>query len=101
MQVTTASEGEARALSRAAVERRLAACAQVGGPVASTYWWDGDMVSASEWTCTFKTVPAQVAPLVDMLRARHSFDVPEIVVIPVVGGSQAYLRWVAEESTGR
>ena len=84
-------------VSRSAVETRLAACGQVSGPVTSTYWWDGALTGAQEWTVTFKTTDAACEALVDHLLAVHPYEVPEIVVTRVSGGNPAYLRWVSDE----
>jgi len=98
--VTTAVDSEAAAarLSRGAVEVRLAACGQVIGPITSTYWWNGALETAQEWTIAFKTTEANVAALSDHLEAAHPYDVPEIVVTPVIGGNRAYLEWVETET---
>jgi len=80
VQTTTDSRAEAMELSRAAVEARLAACAQVAGPVASTYWWD------------------RYDELASFLTERHSYDEPEIIALPIVAGSAAYLTWMREET---
>lgn len=101
VQVTAASADEAGALGRRAVEHRLAACAQVSGPVTSTYWWQGAVTSATEWVCTLKTVADRVDELASVLRAAHSYEVPEIVVMPVVAGDPDYLAWVEAETAAR
>jgi periplasmic divalent cation tolerance protein len=95
---TTDSEAGARELARGAVEARLAACAQISGPVTSVYRWKGAVETAPEWQVLFKTTPARYAALEDHLRAVHPYETPEILATPVVRGSADYLRWVAEET---
>ena len=67
-------------LAAAAVAGRLAACAQVGGQVDSTYWWRSGMETSTEWSVQFKTAPDRLAALVDQIRASHPYEVPEILV---------------------
>jgi periplasmic divalent cation tolerance protein len=82
------------------VEERLAACAQVAGPIESTYRWQGQVAHATEWYCHLKTSAARAAGLRDRLRALHPYDTPEIIAIPIVDGDPAYLRWVEASVSG-
>jgi periplasmic divalent cation tolerance protein len=97
---TTDSPGEADRLARSAVERRLAACAQVVGPVTSTYWWEGAVETASEWQCILKTTAARFDELRAHLEREHTYETPEIVATPIVAGGAAYLEWVERETAG-
>lgn len=85
-------------LARAAVEARLAACAQVAGPVASTYWWEGALERAEEWLVVLKLPAGRYQELAEFLTQRHSYDEPEIVATPIVTGSSSYLSWIDEET---
>jgi periplasmic divalent cation tolerance protein len=76
------------------VEERLAACAQVVGPVGSTYRWEGRVETAEEWFCHLKTTAARLPALIVRVRELHSYEVPEVVALPIVGGDEAYLRWI-------
>jgi len=96
--VTAPDAAEATRLGTMAVESRLAACAQVSGPIASTYWWEGVITTATEWVCVLKTTSALLAPLVAALRAAHPYEVPEIIATPIVAGDADYLAWIAAES---
>ena len=100
VQVTTTVDSRSKAdeLARAAVERRLAACGQVAGPIDSTYWWNGAVDSASEWQVVYKTTAARTDALVAMLRAEHPYDTPEIIATPIVAGNPDYLAWVRTET---
>jgi periplasmic divalent cation tolerance protein len=97
---TTDSREDAEALARGAVEARLAACAQIAGPVTSVFWWEGKVDTAQEWQVWFKTTAAAYARLEEHLRAAHSYDVPEILCLPVTAGNQAYLAWMDTETNG-
>lgn len=85
----------AEQLAAALVDRRLAACAQVSGPVASTYRWRGTVEHASEWLCQLKTTRARLPALEAALDTLHPYDLPELTVVPL-GGSTAYLAWIEE-----
>jgi periplasmic divalent cation tolerance protein len=100
VQTTTDSRAEAVELARAAVEARLAACAQVSGPVASTYWWEGAVERAEEWLLALKVPASGYQALADFLARSHSYDEPEIVATPIVAGSEGFLSWIEEETRG-
>jgi len=96
--VTTPDEALAGELARALVEERLAACAQVGGPIESSYRWEGEVQLDREWLVTAKTVEGRVPELARRVQEMHPYDVPEVVAVPAMGGSEAYLEWVRAES---
>jgi periplasmic divalent cation tolerance protein len=98
VQTTTDSRAEAMELSRAAVEARLAACAQVAGPVASMYWWDGGLERTEEWLVLLKLPADRYDELAAFITERHSYDEPEIVALPILTGSAACLSWMWEET---
>ncbi|SCL62354.1 divalent cation tolerance protein [Micromonospora yangpuensis] len=85
-------------LAAAAVAGRLAACAQVGGQVDSTYWWQSNVETTTEWSVQFKTAPDRVAALVQQIRATHPYEVPEILVTTVASGHPGYATWVFEHT---
>lgn len=92
---TVDSREIAEQLAAALVDRRLAACAQVSGPVASIYRWRGTVNHASEWLCQLKTTRARLPALEAALDTLHPYDLPELTVVPL-GGSTAYLAWIEE-----
>jgi periplasmic divalent cation tolerance protein len=100
VKTTAGSKPEAEKLGRAAVEARVAACAQVSGPISSVYWWNGSLEQAEEWVCVFKVPAANFDELAGLVKREHSYDTPEIIATPVSGGSREYLAWVAEEASG-
>jgi periplasmic divalent cation tolerance protein len=95
---TTDTREEADRLVRSAVDRRLAACGQVVGPISSTYWWNGAIETSSEWHCLFKTTALRLDELVAHVEAEHSYETPEVIATPIVSGSAAYLAWIARET---
>ena len=94
---TAATELGAQAITRAVVERRLAACAQVIGPITSTYWWQGKIETAEEWLCIMKSRQDLYEALEKAIRQAHPYEMPEILAFPVVLGSQDYLEWMDHE----
>jgi periplasmic divalent cation tolerance protein len=100
-QLTTTLPDRAAAdrLAATLVEERWAACAQVTGPVESTYRWQEQIERATEWYCHLKTTFALVPGLVARIRELHPYDTPEIVAVPLVDGDPDYLRWI-EASVG-
>lgn len=102
VQVTTTTDArqEAAEIAKVAVGERLAACAQLVGPIASTYWWEGEIESAEEWMVIFKTTVDRFEDLAVLIADLHSYDTPEIIATPVVAGSGDYLSWVREQATG-
>jgi periplasmic divalent cation tolerance protein len=96
---TTDSRKEAAEIARSAVTERLAACAQLVGPIASTYWWEGEIESAEEWMVLFKTTTDRFEDLAAQITELHSYDTPEIIATPVVAGSADYLSWMSEQTT--
>ncbi len=98
IQITTTTEHErdAEGIARSLVQRRLAACVQVVGPVASTYRWQGDLETAQEWQCQIKTRRALYETVEAAIIELHPYDVPEIVVTEIVLGT-AYGKWFDEQ----
>jgi len=93
--VTAGSADEAARVGRTLVDERLVACANVVGPIRSIYRWEGAVDEAAEHLLVMKARAADVAAIDARVRALHSYDVPEVLALPVVGGSAAYLAWVA------
>lgn len=89
----TAAQGIAREL----VERRLAACVQVMGPIQSTYRWHGEVETEREWMCVVKTDKRCLSHVMDAVREAHPYDLPEIIAMPVVQGSREYFAWVLDQ----
>src|SRR5262249_44089347 len=98
--LTTAPADEAETLARTLVEEHLAACANVQAPMTSLYWWQGKIERDAELQIGFKTSRAQLAALAAGLAALHSYEVPELLVVPVVWAADSYTDWV-KASTGQ
>src|SRR5438132_428617 len=98
VQTTIDSKEGAQKIAEAIVGKRLAACAQVSGPITSTYWWQGKLEQSEEWVCTAKTRKDLYHALEQAIRENHSYDTPEIVATQIVAGSTSYLNWIEDET---
>lgn len=95
--VTCSSPAEARRIARSAVQKRLAACGNISSaPVTSIYRWRGKVERARETLLMLKSTLRAFAALEAEIRRMHSYDVPEIVALPIVAGSESYLAWIGE-----
>jgi periplasmic divalent cation tolerance protein len=93
----TSSRAEAQSIADAAVEQHLAAAAQVIGPVASTYWWKSRMEHTEEWLCLLKTSAEVYLEVEKLIQSLHSYELPGILTVPIVGGSETYLDWYTQQ----
>jgi periplasmic divalent cation tolerance protein len=98
---TVADRAAGTALARVLLERRLAACVTVGAPVDSLYHWRGRIETATELPLTIKTRAALYQQVEAAIRELHDYEVPEIVAVPVIHGSDSYIGWLVDETTPR
>jgi len=97
--VTAASADGATQIGRALVDERLAACANVVGPIRSIYRWQGAVEEGSEHLILVKARATDVDRIAARVRELHAYEVPEIIALPIRGGSPAYLAWLAESTS--
>jgi len=93
---TVPNDDRAEAMARALVEERLAACVNVRAPMTSIYRWKGAVERDTERQMVIKTTRERLAAVEARVRALHSYELPEFLVIEVDGGGDAYLKWVAD-----
>jgi periplasmic divalent cation tolerance protein len=91
---TCPDEREAKRLAQTLVEEKLAACVNIIRGVESVYRWENNVETATECLLMIKTVPERLEALTDRLQAIHSYQVPEIIAVPIVGGADKYLAWL-------
>jgi len=96
--ITAPSEEEAAKIARALVEERLAACANIVKHIRSVYRWEGKIEDDPEVLMVVKTREALFDALEKRVRELHSYSVPEVIALPIVQGSEAYLKWLEEET---
>ena len=94
--VTVGSRQEAEAIATSLVQSQLAACVNLL-PIHSIYTWQGELHQEEEWQLLIKTELAQFPTLENKIRELHSYEVAEIIALPIVAGSQPYLQWISEQ----
>jgi periplasmic divalent cation tolerance protein len=94
---TCASAEEAERLARRVIDDRLAACVNVLSPVRSFYRWKGQIEDSAEWLLLIKTTRDKFDALRAALESAHTYEVPEVIAIPIVEGSPNYLSWIERE----
>ncbi len=97
--VTAGSRKEAQAIASALVKERLAACTTVVGVVESIYRWQGKVARGRETMLIIKTTARRYSALEQRIRTLHSYDVPEIIALPIVKGAESYLKWIRKETS--
>ncbi|MFB3815563.1 MAG: divalent-cation tolerance protein CutA [Terriglobales bacterium] len=93
---TCGSKDEAQHIAHELVERHLAACVNVVGPIESVYTWKGEVESAAEWMLLVKTTGEAFERVRDAIRELHSYELPECVELTIERGSSEYLNWIEE-----
>jgi periplasmic divalent cation tolerance protein len=80
------------------VDKRLASCAQILGPMKSIYWWKGKMEETEEWLCILKTRKSLYPAVEEELRRLHPYELPEIIGMPIDHCLRGYAKWVVDET---
>jgi len=89
---------EARAIGKALVSSRLAACANIIDNINSIYWWEGEIQDDREVIVVAKTKESLVHELIDKVKSMHSYECPCIVSLPIIEGNRAFLDWIMNET---
>lgn len=98
---TFPSPEAAEAVGRELVERRLAACVNILPGMTSIYRWEGAVARDSEAVMIVKTRESLSGKVIEAVKSRHSYTNPALIVLPILGGSTEYLRWLEEETTAK
>jgi periplasmic divalent cation tolerance protein len=96
--ITTSSATEAKKIGRVLVEEKLAACSNIISPIRSIYSWQGKICDDKEALMILKTKKKLFKQIVARVEKLHSYDVPEIIAMPIIEGSDKYLSWLNEET---
>ncbi len=94
---TTATREDAARIARVLVDKRLAACVQVVGPLASTYRWKNKVEQAEEWQCLIKSRQDLFNRVEEAIKTIHPYETPEIIATVISAGSKEYLAWLQDE----
>ena len=95
--ITTSTDEEAHKIANVLLTQRKVACVNIVPRVSSFFWWQDKIDSAPESLLIIKTKASLLDEIVTLVRGIHSYDVPEIIALPVVGGNQDYLDWIDKE----
>lgn len=99
--VTTGSEAEAETIAKALVEEQLAACVNIANPIRSIYRWEGSVADDREWLLLIKARAAHFPRIETRVKALHSYQVPEVIALPIIAGAGGYLRWLEHATEGQ
>ena len=99
--ITSSSKEEAKKLTRVLIEEKLAACVNILSGVESLYWWKGKIESSKEWMLVVKTLGKMANKIVKRVKEIHSYEIPEVIALPIVQGNKDYLQWISDALTLR
>jgi len=94
--ITCANRKEARRITLGLVGNKLAACVNIIEKIESVFWWQGKIDQAKEVLLVIKSKKSKLSKIIKLVRALHSYQVPEIIVLPIIGGFKPYLEWLDE-----
>ncbi len=95
--ITTANTEEAQRIASALLNERKAACVNIVPKISSLFWWQDKLDSAQESLLIVKSKASVLDEIVRMVKRLHSYDIPEIIALPIIGGNQDYLEWIGKE----
>ncbi len=94
--ITCPNKIEAKRIACQLLENKLAACVNIVGKIKSLFWWEGKVDKANEVLLIIKSKKSKLAKIIKQVKLLHSYQVPEIIVIPIIGGNKVYLKWIDE-----
>ncbi len=96
--ITTATAEEARQISNVLLDKRKAVCVNIVPNVSSLFWWQDKIESANENLLIVKTKASLLDEVVRLVIENHSYEIPEVIALPIIGGNQDYLEWIDKEA---
>ncbi|MGK7938960.1 MAG: divalent-cation tolerance protein CutA [Crocosphaera sp.] len=94
---TTSRQEDAKAIAQTLLERKLAGCVQIIGPITSHYYWQDELCQDDEWICLIKSHQRNYETIETTIQEIHFYEVPEIISLPIVEGSDSYLSWLNQQ----
>jgi periplasmic divalent cation tolerance protein len=94
--VTAADKKEGASIARALIKKKLAACVNIIDSIESLFCWKGKLERAREVLLIIKSKKEKLAKIIKTVKSLHSYDIPEIIALPLIGGDKPYLRWIDE-----
>jgi len=92
--VTTANKIEAQKIAESLIDKKLAACVNIVDKLSSLFMWEGKLDKARESLLIIKSKKEKLPRIIRLVKSLHSYEVPEIIAIPIAGGEKEYLRWI-------
>jgi periplasmic divalent cation tolerance protein len=96
--ITTGTDGEARRVAEVLLEQRKAACINIVPTVTSLFWWKDRIESDQESLLIVKSKASLLDEIVSLVKGIHSYDVPEVIALPIIGGNPDYLNWIGQQT---
>jgi periplasmic divalent cation tolerance protein len=95
--VTASSDEEARKIAKLLLDQKKAACVNIVSGVDSSFWWQGKIDTANESLLIIKTRASVFQKVIELVKTVHSYEVPEIIALPIIDGNDNYLKWIDAE----
>lgn len=95
--ITASIDEEAEKIANKLLTQRKAACVNIIPKVQSLFWWKGELDSADEAVLIVKSKASLVDEIVSLVKEAHSYEIPEVIALPLIGGNRDYLNWMSDE----
>ena len=96
--MTASSPEEADIISKSLLEKKLIACSNILGEIRSAFWWKNNIQNENEVMIIAKSRRSHLDQIISDVKSLHSYDIPEILAIPIIGGNSEYLEWLIKET---
>ncbi len=94
---TVSKRSDAERIAKVLLNKKLSACTQIIGPITSIYKWKGKMEKSKEWLCLTKSKISHYKKIEKIIKEIHPYELPEIIAVPIIEGSNEYLNWIKKQ----